>query len=335
MAAITDSPAPGATTVEARIVAFFKAAAKMLRQTQPGLPKTPRPVHAKHHALVRAKFVVGDAVDAALRQGLFAVPGSYDAYVRFSNSGSNPDDGDEEDVRGAAIKVLGVEGPKLLVDEVLVQDFLLVDAPQFMARTPEEFEQFLLLRAAQKAGKISRADLEAKFPIFAPARRFIRNPLTVQYFSQTAYALGDSLSVKYHLEPCDGVEPPIGQDEAARMIARPNFLRQAMRETLAKTDVAFDFCVQGYIDENVTPVDDPTVVWPSRLQKVATLVIPAQDFEGGTQHEFGEQISFNPWHSLEAHRPLGRMNDVRLDTYLRLLANRREPNGQETFQPYP
>ena len=48
---------------------------------------------------------------------------------------------------------------------------------------------------------------------------------------------------------------------------------------------------------------------------------------------FGENISFNPWHALEAHRPLGTINETRRDVYLTISRIRRANGGVEMREP--
>jgi catalase len=331
MSAITTIAGPPVRTSEDQIVDFFKRGVALL-QDKAKLPRVPRPVHVKHHGIVRATFVVGGDVEPALRHGMFAIPKTYQAYVRFSNSGSVLRDGDEPDVRGAAIKVIGVEGKKLLEDEQFTQDFVLVDHPVFMARDGADFMAFLEFRKRHKAGEVSDEEMNRKYPVFLPARRFVRNPLTTEYFSQTPYALGPELKVKYCLRPKQGTEEPLPPDEAKQK--DPDYLRLAMVSTLQRDEVEFDFSVQCFVDEEATPIENPTKEWgliTAPPRKVATLVIPAQTFDSEKQQGFAREISFNPWHALEKHQPLGRLNEVRLDAYLKMLAHRREPNGKEQF----
>lgn len=64
------------------------------------------------------------------------------------------------------------------------------------------------------------------------------------------------------------------------------------------------------------PVEDASVPWPEELsphQTVAVLHLPAQDPYSGARRRYADDVlSFNPWHALEAHRPLGSiMRSVR------------------------
>ena len=70
-----------------------------------------RPLHRKTLAALHARFEVGEA-PRDLRHGLFAEPGSYDAFARFSSGAGQARNDRVADVRGLAVKVLGVTGPE-------------------------------------------------------------------------------------------------------------------------------------------------------------------------------------------------------------------------------
>jgi hypothetical protein len=100
--------------------------------------------------------------------------------------------------------------------------------------------------------------------------------------------------------------------------------------------------VQFQTDAVRMPVEDPSVEWDERVSpfvKVATLNIPQQVFDSEAQMNYCENLSFDPWHSLPEHQPIGGVNRIRKVVYeristLRHTANgvpRREPAGFEDF----
>ena len=129
------------------------------------------------------------------------------------------------------------------------------------------------------------------------------------------------------------------------MVARPpspNYLREAMASTLASEEVVFDFFVQFQTDPHRMPIEDASVIWPTRLspyRRVATLRIPAQTFDSPDQLAFARNLAFNPWHSIPEHRPLGNQNRVRKLIYQQTSQVRQamnhephiEPTGRESF----
>ena len=103
----------------------------------PQQPPYRRDVHSKAHGCVRALVDVERNLDARLRQGVFTEPGrQYRAWIRFSNGNTVPQSDAEGDARGMALKLTGVEGPKLLEPEHTAdtQDFVLINSPVFFIR---------------------------------------------------------------------------------------------------------------------------------------------------------------------------------------------------------
>jgi hypothetical protein len=95
-------------------------------------------------------------------------------------------------------------------------------------------------------------------------------------------------------------------------------------------------------DPHAFPIEDTLTVWDedtSPFIRVARITVPRQSFGSPDQLEFCENLSFNPWHGLEVHRPLGGINRARRDEMktisdLRLKergVERVEPTGYETF----
>ena len=78
------------------------------------------------------------------RLGLFKEPSSRQAWIRYSNAFSSIESDGKIDVRGMAIKVMGVEGEKLLESERLekTQDFLLINTNVFFSPNTEEYVKF-------------------------------------------------------------------------------------------------------------------------------------------------------------------------------------------------
>jgi hypothetical protein len=84
------------------------------------------------------------------------------------------------------------------------------------------------------------------------------------------------------------------------------------------------------------PVENDGVEWPERLSPfvpVGTLRIPRQRFDSPAQLAFAHNLSFQPWHTLEEHRPLGNQNRARRTIYLELSRLRQELNGEAHIEP--
>jgi hypothetical protein len=227
-------------------------------------------------------------------------------------------------------------GEKLLggQEHALTQDFLLLDSPVFFIKNAVEFAEFdaaLLNSELSWFGKLSVLGYFLKHPFEAGILHRIEknsasNPLDLHYWSGTPYKLGGG-AVKYAVTPrSDG--PSVTAAEAS-----PDQLRGAMELQLQRSDAYFDFCVQPQRDPNEQPIDDATHLWETAPQKVATIRIPRQSFDRPAQMEFCENLSFNPWHSLPDHRPLGSLNRLRQATYVALSAFRHQQNQVLVAEP--
>jgi hypothetical protein len=103
-----------------------------------------------------------------------------------------------------------------------------------------------------------------------------------------------------------------------------------------------DLLVQVQTDPRLMPLEHAGVVWSERRsppRAVATLRLPAQSFDSHAQRAFADRLSYNPWHAMPAHRPLGNQNRARRRIYTELAAARQrmndvthiEPTGKEEF----
>jgi len=74
------------------------------------------------------------------------------------------------------------------------------------------------------------------------------------------------------------------------------------------------------------PIEDASLEWrehDSPFRSVAEIRIPVQTLESASASSC-EQLSFNPWHALVDHRPLGDFNRARRNIYDAMAAFRRD-----------
>jgi catalase len=89
-----------------------------------------------------AEFRVEDDLPQYLAQGVFTPGRTYPAYIRFSNGDPDPNRDDAKgDARGMAIKLLEVQGEKILPDErdAQTQDFIMINHPVFFIDNPAHY----------------------------------------------------------------------------------------------------------------------------------------------------------------------------------------------------
>jgi len=304
--------------------------AKIIRDHPTGIMR--RDAHPKMHGVVKAEFIVEPDLPAELRVGIFSKPQAYRAWIRFSNQDAAIQDDDARDIRGMAIKLMGVPGEKLLEaqrDEQ-TQDFILISTNVFVTRDVAEFDRLIIAMTGSLWQKIGffATHWRVIWNLFLSMRKF-SNPLQMRYWSTTPYLFGGT-AVKYSAIPhfVDAGATPDRKD--------PDFLRHAMMGQLAAGDACFDFAVQLQTDAISMPIEDPGKAWKesqSPFRKVATIRIPRQDFDSEAQRDFGENLSFTPWHCLPAHRPLGGINRARRIVYDLISAFRHEVNQAPRREP--
>jgi hypothetical protein len=287
-----------------------------------------RAQHAKATGCVTARFRVADAVPEALRHGIFSQPGRvFAAIVRFSNSQGTFEKDSVGTARGLAIKVLDVSGARAVPDDGdSTQDFLMVDHPVFPFPDPKAYVETISRKSIPLVGNLLAAAhlalLEPKEMKILKAIRgkSVASPLAISYWSGTPFRLGPAAgpeghAIKYSAVPREtnrGV-PPADDDPPDDALTRA--LNQGLQ-----SEAVFDFKIQLQTDPVAMPVEDVSVEWSEAVSvpvTVATVTIPPQHVDAsGELARQCESISFNPWHSLAEHRPLGGMNRLRKQVYL-------------------
>src|ERR1700687_2426997 len=280
--------------------------------------------HPKQHGGVWARFTIATDIPSGLRVGIFKDPRAYTALVRYSN-GRTFDDR-LPDVHGMAIKVF-IPNEDQGAALPLQQDFILADHPIFFARNVQHIFDFL---AATSAGTPASQLAMTTHPKLVRSTNVAKSsPLTLSYWSQTPYKLGDG-AVKYVAYPSAGQQPPV-----IELTQSPDALREAMIEqlTFQKIGTQFDFCVNQQSDGTAMPIEDPTVEWTSPPCKLATVSIYPQKFDSSEQMSFVENLTWNPWNSMPPHRPLGGINRARQGLYLDSQQLRHKVNGIQPYLP--
>ena len=321
---------PGESAIHAQMVAEMKdqmdrmyADKKMLRQ-----------VHTKMHGCVKAQFTVEDNLDEGLKVGVFKEPKSYHAWVRFSNSSTKPKSDSKKDIRGLAIKLMGVSGEKLLADELQdqTQDFLLMSSETFFSKNIEEFRKCMKAATAKSKLGLLLYFIHPKhwrlFGRLMKSQITCKNVLELSYWSTQPYRFGaPDKAVKYFVQPSSN-----------NLLTNENtsdddYLRINLAQTLNNNAVEFDFFIQLQTNADTMPIEDPTIPWKSPFTKVATLKIVQQQFDSEQQLVDGENMSFNPWHSLPDHQPLGSFNRARKVAYEAMSNYRHEKNNIPVEEP--
>jgi hypothetical protein len=313
------------------------------RRFQEGRRPALRDAHAKDTGCVRAVFHVDQDLDPALRHGVLRPGGAYEAWIRFSNGNSERLSDRWPDARGMAVKLMGVSGPRLPGEEAATQDFIMANNPVFFVDDLARYRDTLtvfhsggLLKQYVAAAKLKSAEaLRAVRVNFG----WISNPLLCSYWSMTPYRLGAPPGPHHAIKFMARPRSPGGSARSAlpKLLASDFSLKAELGRTLAGREMSFDFYLQRRVDER-TPVEDTTTEWTEAVaapEHVATITIPPQDVGNAGRDWLCENLSFNPWHGLVAHKPLGAVNRVRRRVYARLSAARHRLNGVVPREPSP
>lgn len=304
--------------------------AKIIKDNPTGIMR--RDAHPKMHGVVKAEFTVEPNLPPELRVGVFAQPLTYPAWIRFSNQNGTIQADSARDIRGMAIKLMGVPGAKLLEHEqdAATQDFIVISTNVFVTKDVQEFDGLIKAFTGSLLAKLVflLTHWRVVWNLILSMKKFA-NPLQIRYFSTTPYLLG-AQAVKYSAIPVVEVPDTIPANPS------DDYLRAAMVAQLAKGDAYFDFAVQFQTNADSMPIEDPGVAWSeavSPFRKVARIRILQQDFDSEEQREFGENLSFTPWHSLPEHRPLGGINRARKVVYRAISIFRHEKNHAPRVEP--
>jgi hypothetical protein len=293
--------------------------------------------NTKTHGIVRAEFTVHEDLPPHLRHGICAQPQTFRAWVRFSGPGPyiTPDI-DDVGFMSMSIKLMGVPGPKLMAEEKFTQDMTGVSTATFVTPDVKANAQ-LQLESLKNTQIFYFLNLHNSHVLdLIMQSLFIKtqsSPLEAPYYSCVPYLLGEGQAMQYSMWPKRKKRTPI-----PRLPLRPpdDYLRKALAATLDQEDAEFDIRLQLQTDPHRMPIENNGVLWPEKLSprvSVATLLIPSQKFDSPAQINFEKQLSYNPWHCIPEHRPLGNQSRARQRMYLTLSTLRHQMNAIPHYEP--
>ncbi len=300
-----------------------------------------RDAHAKAHGCVKAELRVLPQLSEGLRQGVFSEPGKiWQATLRLSNGNAYPQFDSMRDARGMAIKLLDVPGKQLLGNrqDRQEQDFVMFSHPNFFVSDVAEYRQNV---AAQADGK----KVMAFFPGWDPRSWQVRHllialqtlsappdsPTQTTYFSVSPYKFGEA-NAKFRVMPdpdnCPAYTLPKQNQDL------PNFLRSALNQQLStdRVPVCFVLQIQRQDAHKFMPIEDTSIEWreqDSPFETVARITLPAQDFDTPALNLQCDNLSFNPWFGIDAHRPIGGINRLRKAVYEAVSDYRHSRNAEQ------
>lgn len=293
-----------------------------------------RDAHPKAHGCVSAEFQVAETLPKRLQHGVFQPGHRYDALIRYSNGSPNASGKDiTGDTRGMAVKLFGVPGDKLfsIPEQPDIQDLVLISSPYFFINEAEGYAEFFEIVDEGAGWDLLKIPFilgpRGSWNAYKMLSQKIANPLSTRYWSVVPYQLGEEegrQAVKYSAKPCSPSDQQIPDNPG------DNYLREAMVSSLSDGAACMTFMVQPQVAD--LSVENAVIEWPEEeapFYPVATITIPAQQFDTPAKNEACENQSYNPWHSLPAHKPLGMVNRLRRVVYESISDLRHDMNNTQ------
>ena len=218
--------------------------------------QTKRDAHPKSLACLQAEFIVESDIPAELKVGIFEFPQTYSAWVRISSASGKIQSDKVKDLRGFAIKIMGVEGERVQRQngEKETQDFILLSYPIMPLGTVKLFHDAVYYSTEwSPIVFLSRLVLSGNFHIINELRKALQNqtsPLDIRYWSTTPYMFGTDNVVKYSIVPTSRMK------SALPLTLTDDYLTGNMEKHLTAHEASFDFMVQVQKDPVRMPVEE-------------------------------------------------------------------------------
>lgn len=252
--------------------------------------------HHKIQGCLKGTLTVAPNLKKDFETPVFTKGAKHEIIARFSNI--NKDDDSERDLHGFAFRVLD---PSRRPGELYGQDFLANDTRKHFVRTPEQLMDFLHFMSGNRLPTPELVHLLASAVLQSHTRHSL---LEDSYHSRTHFRFGKR-NIRYGFFPCK-------QRDFSNVELTENHLSKNLREE-AKKGICFDFSIQVHNDKVDPPINDYTQEWVSRYQPIARITFPPQDVRANAST--CESLSFDPWRTMEEHRPLGFLNKARWYIY--------------------
>ncbi|MEO6177645.1 MAG: catalase family protein [Flavobacterium circumlabens] len=314
-----------------------------------------RDAHAKSHGILKGELKIYDNLPEHLAQGVFSQPKTYPVIIRYSTAQGAIVPDKMSAFRGMAIKIIGVEGEKFLPDlaHAMTQDFLLVNYPVIPTGTINEYLKLQEgLEKQADSGELFQK-IEQKVAVgvqnvlaavgLADDTNILSAPgphiLGDTYFSMAAIRYGDYVA-KINVKPLsDNLKEVSGKKiDKEEIEADENaFLTKLISGFFESNTAEFEMSAQLCTNLETMPVEDGSVQWPeeqSPYQPIAKLtILPQNTFSPERRVYADDVLSFNPFHCLPEHRPLGNIMRVRKLAYETSSKYRHHMNAQPRVEP--
>ncbi len=266
-----------------------------------------RAAHTKTHGLLKAKLHVKEDIPQEFKKGIFSKSKIYDGLIRISNASPLNPTKTSPDFRGLSLKIIDIDN---LGNN---QDFLFTSSPTLTIKSIQWFKELFTLVIKGKILPIFFYAIKTKslpfiFKYFRKNKTDL-NPIKMSFWSVTASQLENTV-VKYKIVP----------NKENKYIEDTNghSLLDKIQNVLSRRDVIYDFYVQQFVSNEITPIEDISTEWREDIApftKIGELIIPKQHFNKDELFDLVKQINFSPGNSIQDHFPLGQLNLSRAYVY--------------------
>ncbi len=284
-----------------------------------------RALHRKQLIGLKAELEVLGDLPAHAQHGLFAKPGRYDALIRISNGSVSIQEDRKPDIRGFAIKVLGVEGPGALGETTRAQDFLLINREVFGLKNSDAFVKLVLAASQGKAIALIKYFIN-EYGFIKGLKKLVESGksmkkkftgyATERFFSAAPIACGP-YAARVRLVPPQG--------QLINEAAEADWAKD-IESRLAQKPLKYALQLQFFVSETLTPIEDGSINWdeqdaPYLTVGYLTILAPKAEAQTALQKQI-DAAAFDPWCALLEHRPLGDVMRARKYAYFASQKNR-------------
>ncbi len=311
-----------------------------------------RDAHAKSHGILKGRLSVYPPFYKELVQGIFQPGREYPVVARLSSSHGDVHSDEVRSLKGLAVKVIGVEGRKLLPgkEDEVTQDFLFVNLPVLPFGDVRSYlemqrkEEVRMLKNEPPPGFIAEIASTASsalkslgltselLKVAGPPAHHI---LGETFHSMAAIRFGAYVA-KLRVAPLSSTVTELA-GQAIEIGGNDSRYRDLVVDFFRTQRAEYEIRAQLCTDLKRMPVEDASVAWDPELSPhlpVARLIFEPQDAYSPARRLYGDEVlSFNPWHCIEEHRPLGTVMRARIAAYEASTQFRHEMNGQPRVEP--
>jgi hypothetical protein len=314
--------------------------------------------HAKSYGIVRASVEIESGLAPEYAQGIYAIPATYEAVIRFSNGlGHLGPDAMLGPVFGTGLKFFKVPGHSIIENEAGVSnfDYAMINAPVFFANTAKDYvvieRLFDALPGALMDPRTAKTWLhdfltrggtlppdkwlwDEFFAVMSLSKAPWLSPLLATYWTMGAVRHGEYVA-KLRITP----EPSAAAQVRIRdldPLTNPEAVRDSLVADIGEHDYTFELEAQLCVDPLRMPIENTSIDWSEKLYpftKIATIHIPKQDMSSPANLDVADRISISPWRTRDDHVPMGEIMTLRREVYRRSAELRRQINQQPQKEP--